>query len=369
MRILIVSNQYAPVVGGIEVLLRQLCPALAARGHEVSVLTSTHTLARDPVSEIDGITVHRVNLVRALKLRDPATLARAKRDAIRIVEETAPDVVHGHDLGANLWAVFEAKTTIPVITTMHIGLASFPVDQKGSMARQLRRTTWLTGVSQAVVDEAVELMPELADRVSVIINGLPPSPEPRPPDPQRRRILAVGRVVDQKGFDVLLRALPAVLDREPSTELVLVGDGPARAELEALAVELGLGDAVRFHGAARHEDVAGLLASASVVAIPSRHEGMPLIALEAAAAGRAVVATPVQGLADVVVDGVTGLLVPPEDPARLAAALGELLIDPARAAALGANARTRAVERFSLEQTVDAYEALYRRFVRPELKV
>jgi glycosyltransferase involved in cell wall biosynthesis len=176
-------------------------------------------------------------------------------------------------------------------------------------------------------------------------------------------------MVDQKGFDVLLRALPAVLEREPATELLLVGDGPQRDQLEALASDLGLGDAVRFHGAARHHDVAGLLASASVVAIPSRHEGMPLVALEAAAAGRAVVATPVQGLGDVVVDGVTGTLVPPEDPGRLATALADLLTDPSRAAALGANARSRAVERFSLDQTVDAYEALYRRFVRPELKV
>ncbi|MBV9951750.1 MAG: glycosyltransferase family 4 protein [Acidimicrobiia bacterium] len=369
MRILVVSNQYAPVVGGIEVLLRQLCPALAARGHDVSVLTSTHTLARDEVSEIDGITVHRVNLVRALTTRDPATLARAKRATVRIVDEVAPDVIHAHDLGANLWAVFESQPATPVITTMHIGLASFPVDQKGSMARLLRRTTWLTGVSQAVVDQAVDLMPELADRFSVIINGLPPTPEPAPPDPKGRRIVAVGRLVDQKGFDVLLHAFPSVLEREPGAELLLVGDGPERAQLEALVEDLGLGDAVRFHGAARHEDVAGLLASASVVAIPSRHEGMPLVALEAAAAGRAVVATPVQGLGDVVVDGETGVLVPPEEPGPLADALVELLSDPSRAAAYGANARARAVERFSLDQTVDAYEDLYRRFVRPELKV
>jgi glycosyltransferase involved in cell wall biosynthesis len=166
-------------------------------------------------------------------------------------------------------------------------------------------------------------------------------------------------MTEQKGFDVLLRALPAVLRVEPSAELMLVGDGPLRAELEALVDELGLRSAVTMPGALRHEDMAELLASASLVAIPSRWEGMPLIALEAAAAGRAVVATPVQGLADVVVDGETGVLVPPERTEPLAAALSGLLTDPSRAAALGAAARRRVVERFSLEQAVDAYDDLF----------
>jgi glycosyltransferase involved in cell wall biosynthesis len=369
MRILVVSNQYAPVVGGIEVLLRQLCPALQARGHEVSVLTSTHRQAPDARSEIDGIPVHRLNLTRALVLRDPAGLARGRKAAARVLQEVAPEIIHAHDVGPNLWAVLDDDPAVPLLTTLHLGLAAIGLEQRGPMARLLRRSTWLTGVSPAVVDEALALVPSLAGRCSVIVNGLPPTPEPAPPDPQRRRIVAVGRMTDQKGFDVLLRALPAVLRLQPSAELLLVGDGPARPELEALVDELGIGAAVTMPGAARHDQIAGLLASASVVAIPSRYEGMPLVALEAAAAGRPVVATPVHGLADVVVDGETGLLVAPEHAEPLAVALAGLLGDPVRAAALGEAARRRVVERFSLERAVEAYDALFQRLLRSGTEV
>ncbi len=361
MRVLVVSNQYAPVVGGIEVLLRQLCPALRDRGHEVSVLTSTHRQAPEPRSEVDGITVHRVGLLRALAQRDPAGLARGRKAAVRILHEVRPEVVHGHDPGPNLWTAFEHLPEVPVLTTLHLGVAAIDLGQRGPTARLLGRSAWLTGVSQAVVDEAVALVPSLADRSSVVVNGLPVSGEPSAPDPAGRRIVAAGRMTAQKGFDVLLRALPAVLAVHPTAELLLVGDGPARPELAALAEQLGIAASVRMPGAARHDEMAALLESASVVAIPSRYEGMPLIALEAAAAGRAVVATPVQGLADVVVDGETGLLVPPEQAEPLAAALVALLGDPARAAGLGASARCRVVERFSLDRAVDAYDELFRR--------
>jgi glycogen(starch) synthase len=365
MRVLVVSNQYAPAIGGIEVLLRQLCPALRDRGHEVSVLTSTHRDAPDARSEIDGIPVHRVGLIQALMKRDPAGVARARRAAARVLDEVAPDVVHGHDLGANLWVVMRAGSGVPVITTMHVGgLGTLEVSQLGPMTQLLCRTSWLTGVSQAVVDDAVRLVPELADRCSVIVNGVPPSPEPEPPDPQGHRIVGAGRLAPEKGFDVLLRALPAVLARHPSTELLLAGDGPCRQELETLLDELDIRAAVTMAGGVRHDRIPGLLASANVVAIPSRYEGMPLIALEAAAAGRPLVATPSPGIAEVVVDGATGTLVPSEDPEAMAVALSDLLGDPARAATFGAAGRRRVVDHFSLVRTVDAYDDLFNRLTR-----
>lgn len=364
MRVLVVSNQYSPVIGGIEVLLRQLVPALVARGHEIEVLTSTHQLAPDARTEVDGITVHRLDVFRSLVQRDPAGIARGRKAAAAVRRAFAPDLVHAHDLGPNLWALDADRHRVPVLTTLHLGLATIEPAQRGPMARMLVRSDWVTGVSAAVVEEAVALEPSIADRCSVIINGLPPSPEPGPPEPGSRRIVAVGRLAVQKGFDVLLRAMPRVLEQQPDAELVLVGDGPVRPELESLVVDLGLGSAVTLTGAVRHDDVAGLLASAAVVAIPSRFEGMPLVALEAAAAGRAVVSTPVHGLADVVVDGATGVIVPPEDPERLAAGLVALLADPPRAAALGAAARRRCVDRFSLDHTADEYDERFHALVR-----
>lgn len=364
MRVLVVSNQYAPVVGGIEVLLRQLVPALASRGHELTVLTSKHRDARDDLDEVDGVPVHRLDIFAALVRRDPAGILRARKAAAALLHDTGAELVHAHDLGPNLWAVLQADPPVPVLTTLHLGLATLPDQQRRPNIGLLERSTWVTGVSPAVVDEAIAVAPSIAPRTSVIVNGLPPSPEPSPPDPGRRRIVAVGRFSAQKGFDVLLRAMPAVLAAVPDAELVLVGDGPERASLEQVADEIGVAGHVSMPGTVRHADVAGVLAGANVVAIPSRYEGMPLVALEAAAAGRAVVSTPVHGLADVVADGDTGLVVPPEDPDRLATALVTLLGDPARAAAMGAAARARVVERYPLDRTADAYDELYARLAR-----
>ena len=361
MRILVVSNQYAPVVGGIEVLLRQLVPAIAERGHEVTVLTSTHRQAPEPVSEVDGITVHRVDVLGALMRREPAGLLRARKAAAAVLRDSGAELIHAHDVGPNLWALLHGNPSVPLLTTLHLGLATLDFEQQGPNSKLIDRSAWVTGVSSAVIDEALDLVPSIAGRTSVIVNGLPPTPEPAPPDQAGRRIVAVGRFAVQKGFDVLLRAMPSVLTAVPDAELLLVGDGSERGILDAIVDELGIADRVTMPGTVRHSDVAGLLATANVVAMPSRYEGMPLVALETAAAGRAVVSTPVHGLADVVADGETGVLVPPDDPDALAAGLVGLLLDPTRAAALGATARRRVVEHFTLERTVDAYDELFGR--------
>jgi glycosyltransferase involved in cell wall biosynthesis len=141
----------------------------------------------------------------------------------------------------------------------------------------------------------------------------------------------------------------------------LIGDGPLRAELEALTADLNLTDRVRFLGS--RDDVAALLVAADVAVLSSRSEGLSLALLEAMAAGKPVVATRVGGNPEVLTDGETGRLVPPADPEALAAALLEVLDQPGQAAALGRAARSRVVERFSLRGMVTQYEQVYERLL------
>ena len=148
---------------------------------------------------------------------------------------------------------------------------------------------------------------------------------------------SVGRLSPKKGQATLLEAAALVLRRRPDVTFVLVGDGPQRAELGAHAERLGLDGRLRFLGLV--EDPIPLLPRMDIFVLPSHMEGMSNALLEAMAAGRPVVATNVGGNAEVVQDGVTGLLVPPRDPQRLAEALLTLLDDPARAAAMGAAGR------------------------------
>jgi glycosyltransferase involved in cell wall biosynthesis len=154
-----------------------------------------------------------------------------------------------------------------------------------------------------------------------------------------------------------LRAFAAARSAVKRAALVLVGDGPERPGLEAIAAELGVADAVRFAGA--RSDVPRLLRLFDVFALSSQTEGISVALLEAMAAGLPAVATAVGGNPEVVVEGETGRLVPAGDPARLGEALASLLADPDRRQAWGQAGRARVMEKFTLDRMVRDYEAIY----------
>jgi glycosyltransferase involved in cell wall biosynthesis len=168
----------------------------------------------------------------------------------------------------------------------------------------------------------------------------------------------VGRLAPQKGHRYLIEAAPPVLERHPDARFVVVGDGELRDELERTARDRGVSEHFLFTGA--RTDVPELLASFDVFAFPSLFEGMCVAVIEAQAAGVPVVATPVGGIPDTVVDGATGLLVPPRDAAGLADGILQLLDDPGAGRRLADEARRRAVERFSQERMVAETLRLYR---------
>lgn len=155
---------------------------------------------------------------------------------------------------------------------------------------------------------------------------------------------------------MLLGAFAQLTARDGWLRLVLAGDGPEAPELRHLADTLGVAPQVDFLGALDRAQLAEVIDRATVVAIPSRREGFPLVALEAAQRARPVVATTVGGLPEIVVDGRTGLLVVPDDVDALARALGDLLGDRDRAAEMGGAAREVAAVDFSFEACVDGYE-------------
>jgi glycosyltransferase involved in cell wall biosynthesis len=170
-------------------------------------------------------------------------------------------------------------------------------------------------------------------------------------------VVAVCRLVPVKRIDRLLRAMAAALAFAPALRLYLVGDGAERAALERLAADLGIADRVTFAGWS--SDAPRWYAAADIVALTSDSEGTPLSLIEAATAGRAVVATDVGGVADVVVDGVTGIVVPRQDETALAGALVRLGNDASLRTRFGAAAPERALG-FAAERLVDDLDSLYR---------
>jgi glycosyltransferase involved in cell wall biosynthesis len=178
----------------------------------------------------------------------------------------------------------------------------------------------------------------------------------RPKDRPGGGVLYAGRLSREKGVDLLLAAAAA----RPALRIEIAGDGPERGALERMAAELGLGERVRFHGRLDPEGLDELRRGCAVAALPSRwHENMPLVLLEAFAAGLPVVATSLGGLPELIEPGTDGICVPPEDPAALGAALETLVRDPERALEMGSAARTKAEERFAPAVHLERLDAVY----------
>lgn len=182
----------------------------------------------------------------------------------------------------------------------------------------------------------------------------------RPGEPLDGPLLAVGRLVAKKGFDVLLRALVDV----PQVRLVIAGDGPERGQLTALCEQLGLGDRVTFCGTVDRARITGLLRTARAFVLPCRvagdgdRDGVPVVLMEAMACGVPVVSTPVGGIGELIEAGVHGTIVPPDDAAALARGLRQVLrAGPALRPQIDA-ARQRVVERFDLQRNAAQLHAL-----------
>jgi glycosyltransferase involved in cell wall biosynthesis len=163
----------------------------------------------------------------------------------------------------------------------------------------------------------------------------------------------VGRLDRQKGLDLLVDALPSI----PEAFVLLVGDGPEHEDLLRRATAAGVADRLQITG--WRQDARDFLTALDVFVLPSRFEGFPQAVVEAMLAERAVVASDVGSVSEAVIDGETGLLVPPNDARALAGAVRRLRDDPELRRTMGHRARARALEEFSLSRMVRAYEALY----------
>jgi glycosyltransferase involved in cell wall biosynthesis len=160
-------------------------------------------------------------------------------------------------------------------------------------------------------------------------------------------LLSVGRLTYQKGHEFLVQAMPEVIRRFPNVKAGICGDGPLRAQLESQILELGLSDQVRLFG--MRDDVSPLVAAADLFVLPSRWEGLSRALMEAMAAGLPVVATCVDGIKDLVTDGVHGLLFPKENSGELAHSILQLLADPEKRKRLGAAAQAHVLQTHSTD--------------------
>jgi glycogen(starch) synthase len=363
MRILYWTDWFLPSIGGVEVFSARLLPALARRGHQITVVAGHHQSGLPEETEYFGVTVRRFPFHQSLAAGDVESVSGTLRQVSRLKQAVRPDVVHLNTLGPSVLfqlASSRQKPT-PVLLTMHSPVMADAERPDTLYAQALRSALWVNCNSHAVHADLCRRIPEMRDRSSVTYYGMDaPALEPAPRPHADPVVLGFGRLVTDKGFDLAIRAFVDVLRRFPRARLVLAGEGAARPELERLVAECELSKAVEFRGAVPPEEVPALINTASLVVVPSRwDEPFGLVALEAALMARPVVAARVGGLAEAVEHGTTGLLVERENSVALAGGMLHLLADPALADRMGLAARERARARFAWDRCVDEYERLY----------
>jgi glycosyltransferase involved in cell wall biosynthesis len=280
------------------------------------------------------------------------------------------DIVHTHDLWSNLMGIPAARLAgIPAIVSSRRDLAQSDW-YRGYRRVWLRRIQNLSG---AVLANAIQVRDALIakdgfapEKLRVIRNGVdikrfqvPSEREALFPDAGKGHLIVmIGNMLsDVKGHPWLIASAPAVIREFPATRFVLVGDGEARAGLEKQVRELGVGQNFFFLG--RRSDVPRILASCHIAVLPSRAEGLPNAVLEYMAAGLPTVITRVGGNEELIEDGVTGLLVPAEDPDALSAALLRYLRNPEETSKIARRGQEFVSHNFSFERLVREVDELY----------
>lgn len=400
MRIGIVSEHASPLAtlggadaGGQNVHVAALARALAGEGHEVVVYTRRDDpRSPDEVVFCPGVTVVHVPAGPAERLPKDELLPHMRemgRNLAELWRSDPPEVVHSHFWMSAIAALAGLRgLDVPLVHTFH-ALGTVKRRHQGkkdtSPPERIRFERAICRDADHIVatsgEEVVELgqMGAARSKITVVPCGVdtelfhPNGPEA--PRSGRPRLLAVGRMVERKGFDLAIAALRGV----PDAELLVVG-GPARERLgedpearrlAAVARRYGVEDRVEFLGSVPQDRMPALLRSADALVCTPWYEPFGIVALEAMACGRPVVATAVGGLKDTVIEGTTGVLVRPARPAELARALRELLADPIRLEGLGVAGRERVQVRYQwpwiAKETAEVYASVRRPLGRAEV--
>jgi glycosyltransferase involved in cell wall biosynthesis len=372
--------------GGVASVVGNLARELQRRGHGVVFLHPGDAERPTPRTTKWGFAGYELNLRTPFIAEHPlrsvvaflATLvptlwrlsALLRRERIEIVNIHYPLEAFAY-FGVLRWLL-----PMRLVVSVH-GADLFPGGERqaaypASLRFLVRSADAIVAPSRAFLADCLSVFPSASRRALAIHNGidleeLTRSDGDAGAGASGPYLLCIAAHNEKKALDVLLRAFARIAPAHPELRLLLVGDGPLRGQLEALARALALGERVEFLGPRGRKEVARLLRGCLVFVLPSRSEPFGMVVAEALACGRPVVASAVGGIPEIVEDGRSGVLVAPDDPEALARAVSRLLDDAALREALAAAGRTRARLGFGCEQMGAAYESLFAALARREL--
>lgn len=370
MRIAIVASDYAPTVGGVQTAVRNIAHHSARMGHTVSVLSFQPRGV--PAFEIEeGIPIHRFpwgrRPIATLPLRALWTLSQIAR----VLRDFNPDVVYIHFLSINALYVlllhYVSRFRL-VASARGNDIQSIPNRssiQRWMLTRLFRRANAILFCSSYVQRDAAPFLRGVSSRtcVDVVGDGFNPEEFQNRSAYQHRvpYLLAMGRLVHKKGFDLLIRAFSRIASEFPQIDLLIAGDGDERNALERLIAELGLRERVTLVGFADREKTIALFLGCEFFVLSSRVEPFGIVVLEAMAAHQAVLATRSGGVVDLMQDHVNGLLVEPTVDA-LAAGMRELLTSPEQTRAMSERAHAT-IQHWTWENVTRQYQSVFENVV------
>jgi glycosyltransferase involved in cell wall biosynthesis len=355
----IVHVVYSLEMGGAEVLVRQLCTSQRADGHDVSVIAYARLGVTGEAMVADGFTIRVLGEAHPLK----SMLRCFKRfRAIR------PDVVHCHNVAPTTHAAIPGwlARVRCVISTRH-RLEYFPYDWKGEAQYNFMGwfCDWVVGICEVTCENVRKGPLAWKKKIVLVYNGTEPvervSAQQLEKLGSRKRgftLVFVGRVVREKALETLVRAVSLAKQRVPGLALWIVGGGAARAELEALAAELGVSGDVTFWG--QQTRTAPFFSAADAFVMSSISEGLPMSLLQSMSLGTPAIVTDVDGMGEVLRLTQSGLLVPVGDAAAFAEAIVRLAGDEAQRLDLSRRALEAYRTRFTVEKMAQGYMELYR---------
>jgi glycosyltransferase involved in cell wall biosynthesis len=381
MNIAIFASAFHPHVGGVEELVRQLAHQYAARGHSAIVITNRWPRSLPAREIFEGIPLYRIPMrtpgpgIKAL-MTYLLTHGAIRRGLLSILRHHNTELLHIQCVSSNGLYALHAKRALglPLVVTTQgertmdaAGLYQRSKFMNRLLRQVIEQADFLTACSRNALDDILCYFGRsITPSPEVILNGVSledfARESRRPFD--KPYVLAMGRVVKQKGFDILIESFERA--GVVGMDLVIAGEGPELESLKRQADRLDLQERVRFAGRADRPQAVALFQHCEFFVLPSRMEPLGIVNLEAMAAGKAVIATRVGGVPEIVEDQHTGLLVPAEDVGAMAQAIKRLVVDADLRKELGDAGRARAGQ-FSWTRLAAQYERVYHRVLGSSL--
>jgi len=371
MKVLMLTDYFYPHVGGVEKVILELSMKLVNSGNEVRILTLNTTNSKN-VENFQGIQIIRIKAYDVTKITGLQSSISFNfwLQAMKLINEFQPDIIHLHNrfFFTTLIGLFLSKRfSFPTIVTLHLGSLDFLHGIKGYLVKKFEKfmirlinnnATLITAVSKNVKNNGIKLGIN-SKKCRVVPNGVDLSffKMNRSCSKKPRKIIFIGRLLKNKGPQILVKSASLVIKKIPDVQFFLVGDGPLRGNIENYCKKNNLTKNIKFLG--KVEDIREIMKECDLYVRPSYLDGMPLGVLEAMAAELPVIATNIGGTVEIIDHGKTGHLIKAENVQELADAIIELLMNPSYMEKIAKNGLKLVQSKYDWENIVTEYKKCY----------